>query len=67
MVFSNNPIYENWKKDDNKSYLIDYILPTEDLEDLNLIKKNYLELENYNFEDIIKKILFRKFNYCFNF
>ena len=55
LVFSNNPIYENWKKDDNKSYLIDYILPTEDLEDLNLIKKNYLELENYNFEDIIKK------------
>ena len=29
--------------------------PTEDLEDLNLIKENYLELENYNFEEIIKK------------
>ena len=38
-----------------KNYLIDYILPTEDLDDLNLIKENYLELENYNFEEIIKK------------
>ena len=55
LVFSNNPIYYNWKKKDKKSYLIDYILPTEDLEDLNLIKKNYSELENFNFEEIIKK------------
>ena len=55
LVFSNNPIYYNWKKKDEKSYLIDYILPTEDLEDLNLIKKNYSELENFNFEEIIEK------------
>ena len=54
-VFSNNPIYENWKKENEKNYLINYILPTEDLDDLNLIKENYLELENYNFEEIIKK------------
>ncbi len=55
LVFSNNPIYKNWKEENKKSYLINYILPTEDLEDLNLIKDNYLELENYNFEEIIKK------------
>ena len=40
LVFSNNPIYENWKNENKKSYLIEYILPTEDLEDLNLIKEN---------------------------
>ena len=55
LVFSNNPIYENWKEENKKNYLIDYILITEDLEDLNIIKDNYLELENYNFEEIIKK------------
>ncbi len=55
LVFSNNPIYKNWKKEDKKNYLIEYVLPTEDLEDLNLIKENYLELENYDFEEIIKK------------
>jgi len=55
LVFSSNPIHKNWKKVDKKSFLIEYILPTEDLEDFNLIKKNYSELENYNFDEIIKK------------
>jgi len=55
LVFSNNPIYKNWKKENKKNYLIEYIMPTEDLEDFNLIKENYLELENYDFEEIIKK------------
>ena len=55
LVFSNNPIYKNWKKKNKKNYLIDYILPSEDLEDLNLIKDNYLELENYDFDKIIEK------------
>ena len=43
LVYSNNPIYKNGKKN-NKNFLINYILPTEDLEDLNLIKKNYLDI-----------------------
>ncbi len=43
------------EKKNKKNYLIDYILPSEDLEDLNLIKDNYLELENYDFEKIIEK------------
>ena len=55
LVFSNNPVYQNWKEENIKSHLINYILPTEDLEDLNLIQDNYLELENYNFEKIIEK------------
>jgi hypothetical protein len=55
LVFSNNPIYISWKEEDKKNYLIEYVLPTEDLEDMNLIKENYLELENYDFEEIIKK------------
>ncbi len=55
LVFSNNPIYDNWIKEDNKNYLIDYVLPAEDLEDLNLIKKNYSELEKYDFNEITKK------------
>ena len=43
LVFSNNPIHKNWKDENKKDYLIEYILPTEDLEDLYLIKNNYLE------------------------
>jgi hypothetical protein len=55
LVYSNNLLYDKWNSTDHKNFLINYILPTEDLEDLNLIRKNYLEIENYNFENIIKK------------
>ena len=54
-VFTNNPIYKYWSEDNYKKNLIEYILPAEDLEDFNLIKKNYSDIENYNFEEIIKK------------
>ena len=55
LVFSKNPFYDSWKMQNKKDHLIKYVLPTEDLEDLNLIRENYLEIENYNFEKIIKK------------
>jgi hypothetical protein len=55
LIYSNNSFYDNWNSVDNKNYLVNYILPTEDLEDLNLISKNYSEIENYNFENIIEK------------
>ena len=55
LVYSNNPLYDNWEYEDNSDYLIEYVLPTEDLEDLNLIREHYLEIENYNFQKIIEK------------
>ena len=55
MLYSNNPMYNNWKIDTRREHLIEYVLPTEDLEDLYLIRKNYLEIENYDFEKIIEK------------
>jgi len=55
LIYSNNSFYDNWNSVEDKNFLINYILPTEDLEDLNLIRKNYSEIENYNFENIIKK------------
>ena len=47
LVYSNNLLYDKWNSEDHKNFLINYILPTEDLEDLNLIRKNYLEIEIY--------------------
>ena len=55
LIFSNNPIYKNWNEVEKKIYLIEYLLATEDLEDLSLIKRNFLDLENYDFNEIIKK------------
>ena len=55
LIFSDNIIYKNWNKFNEKSQLINYLLPTEDLEDINLIKKNIKSLESYDFKDIIEK------------
>ena len=55
IIFSKNPIYNKWNEDKSRFALINYLLPTEDLEDLNLIKKNLDNIENYNFNEITKK------------
>ena len=54
-LFSENPFFLNWNNENEKYYLINYILPNEDIEDINLIRKNINKLEKYNFEEIIKK------------
>ena len=55
LIYSNNPIYKKWNEVEKNSFLIEYLLATEDLEDLSLIKENFLDLENYDFNQIIKK------------
>ena len=54
-IFSNNPIYADWNKTNKRYQLIKYLLPSEDLEDLNLIKEKLDEIETYNFDEITKK------------
>ncbi len=54
-IFSNNPIYANWNKTNKRYQLIKYLLPSEDLEDLNLIKEKLEVIETYDFNEITKK------------
>ena len=54
-IFSNNPIYNNWNSNIKTYELIEYLLPSEDLEDFNLIKKNLDSIETYDFNEIVKK------------
>ena len=54
-IFSNNPIYADWNKTNKKYQLIKYLLPSEDLEDLNIIKERLDVIETYDFNDITKK------------
>ena len=54
-MFSDNIIYNLWNYSVKRYDLLNYILPTEDLEDLNLIKKNIANLENFKFQEIVKK------------
>ncbi len=55
LLFSENPYYLNWNEKNEKYYLLKYILPNEDLEDIYIIKKNINNIEYYNFNEIITK------------
>ena len=71
LLFSENAFYLDWNKSNENYFLLNYILPNEDIEDINLIKKNIYNIEEYNFNEIISKyaindyiilILFQKDN-----
>ena len=55
LMFSENYLFNNWNLNKKRYHLLEYVLPTEDLEDFNLIKINSKNLENYNFKEIVKK------------
>ena len=55
LIFSNNPLYKKWNELNIKTSLIKYLLPTEDLEDINLINSKFNDIENYDFKQIIEK------------
>ena len=50
-----NIFYKNWNIDTKNYHLIKYVLPNEDIEDYNIIKRNIGNIENYNFEKITEK------------
>ena len=54
-IFLNNKFYSNWNKFLDQSELLTYMLPSEDLEDYSIIKKNLENIENYNFEKLLSK------------
>ena len=55
LIFSDNKIYDSWNTYNESHHLIEYILPTEDLEDINLIKSKYEFIEQYDFKEITNK------------
>ena len=50
-----NDFYNNWNLYTKNYYLIKYILPNEDIEDYDMIKKNINNIENYDFKEITEK------------
>ena len=50
-----NKIFKEWNNYFESYHLINYLLPTEDLEDISLIKENYESIEEYDFQEIIDK------------
>ena len=60
-LFSENLFYKNWNKKHEKHYLLNYVLPNEDLDDINLISVNLNNIEEYNFEKIVTKYELKDF------
>ena len=55
ILFSENKFYQNWLvNNDNQNQLI-YLLPTDDLDNIQIIKSKYEYLEDYDFKEIVNK------------
>ena len=55
LIFNNNKIFSEWNEDTESYSLIEYLLPEEDLEDLNLIRSKFNIIEKYDFKEITNK------------
>jgi len=54
-LFNNNAFYDSWNLSKKRFFLINYILPSEDIEDVNLLLKNSQSIEEYDFKRTIEK------------
>ena len=55
LLFSENNFYNDWNKIKEKYHLLEYIKPNEDLDDINLIRKNLEYIEDNDFKEVILK------------
>ena len=54
-LFNNNIFYDKWNEKKNSYDLLDYLLPSEDIEDLIELQKRSKEIETYDFSNLINK------------
>ena len=54
-LFNDNVFYNNWNNINKNYHLLEYLLPSEDIEDLNIIIKNSNNIEDYDFKNLIEK------------
>ena len=54
-LFNNNIFYDKWNESKNSYDLLNYLLPSEDIEDLIELQKKSNNIETYNFSKLINK------------
>ena len=54
-LFNNNIFYDRWNEQKNSYDLLDYLLPSEDIEDLIELQKTSKDIETYDFSNLINK------------
>ena len=60
-LFNQNPFFKEWVLNKKNYHLLNYILPNEDIDVISELNKNINNLEDYNYEDIIKKYNFNEY------
>ena len=55
ILFSENKFHQNWLVNNGDQSQLIYVLPTDDLDDIQIIKSKYEYLEDYDFKEIINK------------
>ena len=60
-LFSESQLFQNWNTKKKKYHQLNYILPNEDIDDYNLVKKNINNLEDFDFREISRKYNFEDF------
>jgi len=54
-LFNDNIFYDKWNKKKNSYDLLDYLLPSEDIEDLIELQKKSKDIETYDFSNLVNK------------
>ena len=54
-LFNNNIFYKKWNNKQKNYQLLDYLLPSEDLEDLNILQQMSNSIETHDFVNLITK------------
>ena len=54
-LFTNNIFYKKWNDNKKNYHLLEYLLPSEDIEDLKNIQEASLFIENYDFTKMIER------------
>ena len=66
-IFDQNPFYKYWLNQKKKYHLLNYNLPTEDLDLLNILIDNSENLEKFKYEDLVRKYGFDDYIICLIF
>ncbi|MDA9600785.1 hypothetical protein N9S23_00260 [bacterium] len=54
-LFNNNIFYDKWNEQKNSYDLLNYLLPSEDIEDLIALQRTSKDIETYDFSNLINK------------
>ena len=54
-LYNQNPFFKDWVLNKRNYHLLNYILPNEDIDVISELNKNINNLEDFNYENIVKK------------